>query len=64
MLPLLNLQSNELLVYKLQCTQNKIKNKLCIKAISYAYFKLDEKATRYAKKNKSNFINVFAMSNR
>ena len=29
-----------------------------MKAINYAYFKLEEEATRSAKKNKTNFINV------
>ena len=38
-----------------QYIQNKIKNKLCIKAINYACFKLEEKITRDVKKNKSNF---------
>ena len=36
----------------------KIKSKLCIKAINYAWFKLEEKATRSVKKNKTNFIDV------
>ena len=43
-----------------------MKNKLCIEAINYACFKLEEKITRSVKKNKSNFINIigdkFAMS--
>ena len=29
-----------------------------MKAIYYAYFKLEEKATRKVKKNKNNFINI------
>ena len=37
-----------------------------MKAINYAYFKLEEKITRSVKKNESNFINIrrdkFAMS--
>ena len=37
-----------------------------MKAISYAYFKLEEKVTRSVEKKKNNFINVkgdkFAMS--
>ena len=49
-----------------QYIQNKIKNKLRMKAINYACFKLEEKTTRSVKKNKNNFINVignkFAMS--
>ena len=46
--------------------QNKIKNKLHMKAINYTCFKLEEKDTRTIKKNKNIFINVrgdkFAMS--
>ena len=38
--------------------QSKIKYKLPIKAINYAYFKLEEKATRCAQKNKNSSINV------
>ena len=49
-----------------QYIQNKIKNKLCMKAINYACFKLEEKITRSVKQNESNFINIigdkFAMS--
>ena len=49
-----------------QYIQNKIKNKLCMKAINYASFKLEEKINRSVKQNKSNFINImgdkFAMS--
>ena len=41
-----------------QYIQNKIKNKLHMKAINYAFFKLGEKATRSVKKNKNNFINI------
>ena len=41
-----------------QYIQNKIKNKLRMKAINYACFKLEEKATRSVKKKKNNFINV------
>ena len=33
-------------------------NKLCLKAINYGCFKLEEKATRGVEKNKNNFINV------
>ena len=39
-----------------QYIQNKIKNKSRMKAIDYASFKLEIKATRKAKKNKNNFI--------
>ena len=49
-----------------QYIQKKIKNKLRMKAVNYACFKLEEKATRSVKKKKNNFINVirdkFAMS--
>ena len=49
-----------------QYIQNKIKNKFCMKAINYAFFKLEEEITRSVKKNKINFINIigdkFAMS--
>ena len=49
-----------------QYIQNKNKNKLHMKAIYYACFKLEEKTTKSVKKNKNNFINVigdkFAMS--
>ena len=41
-----------------QYIQNKIINKLCMKAINYACFELEEKITRCVKKNKSNFINI------
>ena len=41
-----------------QYIQNKIKNKLDMKAINYSCFKLEEKITRGAKKNNSNFINI------
>ena len=41
-----------------QSILNKIKNKLRIKAINYKCFKLEEKTTRSAKRNKNNFINV------
>ena len=48
-----------------RCIQ-KIKNNESMKAINYARFKLEEKATRSVKKNKTNFIDVtgdkFAMS--
>ena len=37
---------------------NKIKNKLRMKAIKYACFKLEEKATRSIKKKKKYFISV------
>ena len=40
------------------CINCKIKNKLCIKAINYACFKLEEKITRSVKKNKSNLISI------
>ena len=36
----------------------KTKNKLCMKAINYAYSKLEEKATRSVKNDKNNFINL------
>ena len=49
-----------------QYMQHKIQNKLCVKAINYACFKLGKKITRSVKQNKSNFINIigdkFAMS--
>ena len=48
-----------------QYIENKIKNKLPIKAINYACFKLEEKGTRSVKKDKSNFIvtgDKFALS--
>ena len=49
-----------------QYIQNKIKNKLHIKTINYTCFKLEEKATRSAKKTKNNFFNItgdkFSMS--
>ena len=49
-----------------QYIKNKIKKKLCMKAINYACFKLEEKITRHVKKNDNNFINIigdkFAMS--
>ena len=50
-----------LLVYKLQSIhqkKKKIKNKLHMKAVNYACFKLEEKVTRSVKKNKNNFIKV------
>ena len=44
----------------------KIKNNESMKAMNYARFKLEEKATRSVKKNKTSFIDVtgdkFAMS--
>ena len=49
--------SNKLLAYKLQSIHPRT-NYLCMKAIHYACFKLEEKATRSIKKNKTNFINV------
>ena len=49
-----------------QYIQNKIKNKLRMKEMTYACFKLEGKATRSVKKKKNNFISViedkFAMS--
>ena len=42
--------------------QNKVKNKLRINAKNYAYFKLEEKATKSVKKNKKSFSHEFAMS--
>ena len=39
-------------------SKTKSKNKLCMKAINYACFKLKEKATKNIKKNKSNFIHI------
>ena len=49
-----------------QYIQNKTKNKLCMKAISHACLKREEKTARRVKKNKSNFNNIigdkFAMS--
>ena len=44
--------------------RNKVKNKLRMKAKNYAYFKLEEKATKSVKKNKNNFSHEFAMSTR
>ena len=41
-----------------QYIQNKIKSKLCVKAINYACFKLEEKTTRGVKKIKNNFISI------
>ena len=41
-----------------QYIQNKIQNKLHMKAINYARFKLEQKTTRSVKKNKNYFINV------
>ena len=41
-----------------QYIENKIKNKLRMKAINFACFKLEEKTTRSVKKKKNNFINV------
>ena len=41
----------------------KLNNKLCMKAINYACFKLEEKATRSGEKNKNNFINVIGDKN-
>ena len=41
-----------------QYNQNKIKNKLGMRAVNYACFKLEEKATRSVKKNKNNFITI------
>ena len=41
-----------------QYIQNKIKNKLRMKAVSQACFKLEKKATRGVIKNKNNLINV------
>ena len=41
-----------------QYIQNKIKNKLPMKAINYVCFKLEEKATRSVKKKKNNFTSV------
>ena len=35
-----------------------LRNKLCMKTINYACFKLEEKITRHVKNNKSNFINT------
>ena len=35
-----------------------MKNKICMEAINYASFKLEEKITRNVKKNTNNFINV------
>ena len=35
---------------------NKIKNKLCVKTINYAFFKLEEKPTINVQKNKRDFI--------
>ena len=40
------------------CIQNKIKNKLRMKAIHYACFKLEEKPNRSVKKKENNFVNV------
>ena len=58
-------------MYKLnynQYIQNKTKNKLHMKGIKYACFKLGKKAAKKVKKNKNNFINIvgdkFTMSNR
>ena len=38
-----------------QYIQNKIKNKICMKAVNYECFKLEEKATASVKKNKRQF---------
>ena len=38
--------------------ENKIKNKLRIKAIRRAYLALEKKARKSVKKNKNNFINL------
>ena len=58
-LTLINLnQTNSWCIKCIQYIQNKIKNKLRIKAINYAYFKLEERATRGVKKNKNKFINA------
>ena len=49
-----------------QYIQNKIKNKLRMKAINYVCFRLEEKATESVKKKKNNFISfkrdIFPMS--
>ena len=58
----LSAYSNKLLVHKCisynQYIQNKIRNKLNLKAVNYTCLKLEEKIIRSVKKNKSNFINV------
>ena len=51
-------QINSCCVNYNQYIQNKIKNKLRMKAINFACFKLEEKTTRSVKKKKNNFINV------
>ena len=52
--------------YNQYIQKKKIKDKLHMKVINYACFRLEEKATRSIKKNKNNVINVigekFAMS--
>ena len=46
-------------MYKLQSIhQNNIKNKLCVKAVNYVSYKVEEKAARSVTKNKINLINV------
>ena len=61
-------QINSCCINYSQYIQNKIENKLRMKAINYACFKLEEKPTRSVKKKKNNFINVigdkFTMSTR
>ena len=51
-------QINSCCVNYNQYIQNKIKNKLRMKAINFACFTLEEKATRIVKKKKKNFVNV------
>ena len=51
-------QTNSLCINYNQYIQKKIKDKLHMKAINYACFRLEEKATRSIKKNKNNVINV------
>ena len=41
-----------------QYIRSKIKNKVWVKAINYACFKLEEKIIKRFKKNKSSFINI------
>ena len=51
-------QINSCCINSNQYIPKKIKNKLCMKATNYACFKLEGKAMRDVKNNKSNFIIV------
>ena len=54
---LLNFNLNQIKSWCINYNQY-IQNKLCLKAINYGCFKLEEKATGSVKNNKNNFINV------